>query len=159
MGTMSDYWGVPEQEYELSLLQFAKNELQEKGYSILSEKVEVCSGAGALTMTAILENQNKRIGLYLRDGPKNRKSRGPPVISMLSLRPEMKTAEDLRNFVLTHQHDFPMILAPEVMAEKERIEYEIKEIYSFLYTTMMKDLYDTDISSAADELRVRLRKI
>ncbi|MCE8425034.1 MAG: hypothetical protein J5U17_04585 [Candidatus Methanoperedens sp.] len=155
---MSDYWGVPEQEYELSILQFAKENLSQKGYSVLSEKVEVCSGAGAITMTAILETQNMRFGLYLRDGPKQRKSRGPPVISMLRLLPEMSSASDLRNFLITHQHDFPTILAPKTLAEKERIESDIKEIYSFLYTSKMKDLYDTDLSMAADVLRVRLRK-
>ena len=54
---MSDYWGVPEQEYELSLLQFAKKELSVMGYSVLSEKVEVCSGAGAMTLSALLKKK------------------------------------------------------------------------------------------------------
>ncbi|HEY9245878.1 MAG TPA: hypothetical protein VIO11_03430, partial [Candidatus Methanoperedens sp.] len=77
---MSDYWDVPEQEYELSLLQFAENELLKMGYRVLSEKVEVCGGAGAMTLTAILEKKDLFFGLYIHDGPKQRKSRGPPII-------------------------------------------------------------------------------
>ena len=58
---MNDYWGMPDREYELSLLQFANDQLSEMGYSILGEKVEVCSGAGAMTMTAILKTKDLKI--------------------------------------------------------------------------------------------------
>ncbi len=155
---MSDYWDVPEQEYELSLLQFAQEELRKIGYTVLSEKVEVCSGAGAMTLTAILTKEDFKFGLYLHDGPKQRKSRGPPIIWMLRLLPEMKTADDLRNFILAHSHDFSIILAPENTIMKDRKEAKLKKIYTILYNSKMKDLYDNDLSSAADVLRVRLRK-
>ncbi len=155
---MNDYWGIPDREYELSLLQFASDQLSEMGYSILGEKVEVCSGAGALTMTAILEIKEVKFGLYLHDGPKQRKTRGPPVIRVLGLLDGMKTTEDLRNFILTHQNDFHSILAPENMSLGERAESDIRKIYAYLYNSKIKDLYDTDLSSAADVLRVRLRK-
>ncbi len=155
---MSDYWGVPEQEYELSLLQFAGKELSEMGYSVMSEKVEVCSGAGAMTLTAILKKEDFRFGLYIHDGPKQRKTRGPPIIWMLGLLPEMKTAEDLRSFILNHPQDFNVILAPENTMLKDRKEAKLKKIYTFLYNTKIKDLYDKDLSSAADVLRERLRR-
>ncbi len=156
---MSDYWGFPEQEYELSLLQFARKELSDIGYSVISEKVEVCSGAGAMTLTAILKKGDFCFGLYIHDGPKQRKTRGPPVIWMLSVLPEMKTADDLRDFILNHPTDFGVILAPENTVLKDRKEAKLKKIYSFLYNTKIKDLYDKDISSAADVLKERLRKI
>ncbi|GFO96953.1 uncharacterized protein ig2599ANME_1148 [groundwater metagenome] len=156
---MSDYWDVPEQEYELSLLQFAKKELSEMGYFVLSEKVEVCGGAGAMTLTAILKKEDFRFGLYIHDGPKQRKTRGPPIIWMLGVLPEMKTAEDLRNFILNHPHDFIILLAPENTLLKDRKEERLKKIYTFLYKLKIKDLYDTDLSMAADVLRERLRKV
>ena len=155
---MSDYWGVPEQDYELSLLQFAGAELEEMGYSVLSEKVEVCSGAGALTLTAILKKEGLRFGLYIHDGPKQRKTRGPPRIWMLMLLPEMRTADDLRNFILAHPQDFSILLAPENTILKDRKETKMKRIYAILYNSKIKDLYDNDLSSAADILRIRLRK-
>lgn len=155
---MNDYWGMPDREYELSLLQFAGEELSEMGYAVLSEKVEVCSGAGAMTLTAILQKENLKFGLYLHDGPKQRKTRGPPIIWMLRLLPEMRTAEDLRNFILTHQHDFASLLAPENTILKDRKEAKLKKIYTFLYNAKIKDLYEDDLSNAADVLRVRLRK-
>ncbi len=154
---MSDYWDVPEQEYELSLLQFARKELAEMGYAVLSEKVEVCSGAGAMTLTAILEKKDLRFGLYIHDGPKQRKTRGPPIIWMLRLLPDMKTADDLRNFILAH-HDFDTMLAPENTILKDRKEAKLKKIYTFLYNSKIKDLYDNDLSTAADVLKMRLRK-
>jgi len=156
---MSDYWGVPEKEYELSLLQFAKKELSEMSYSVVSEKVEVCSGAGAMTLTAILKKTDFRFGLYIHDGPKQRKTRGPPKIWMLKVLPEMKTAQDLRNFILNHPHDFIILLAPENTIIKDRKETKLKKIYTFLYNSKIKDLYDNDLSSAADVLRERLRKV
>jgi hypothetical protein len=156
--TMSDYWGVPEQEHELSLLQFAGKELSEMGYSVLSEKVEICSGAGALTLTAVLKKGDSSFGLYIRDGPKHRKSRGPPIIWMLRLLPETKNAEELRDFILAHPQDFLIILAPGDTAAIERIEEDLEKIYTSLYNSMIKDLYDNNISSAADVLRVRLKK-
>lgn len=155
---MNDYWGIPEREYELSLLRFAWEELSEIGYIVLSEKVEICSGAGAMTLTAILQKENLKFGLYLHDGPKQRKTRGPPIIWMLRLLPEMRTAEDLRNFILTHQHDFASLLAPENTILKDRKEAKLKKIYTFLYNAKIKDLYEDDLSNAADVLRVRLRK-
>lgn len=154
---MADYWGIPEQEYELSLMQFARKELSEMGYSVLDEKVEVCSGAGALTLTAIIKAKNSTFGLYLHDGPKHRKTRGPPVIRALRLLPGMKTTDDLRNFVLSHQNDFQTILAPEAENLKEKEEADITKIYTLLYSSKIKDIYDTDLSSAADVLRKRLR--
>ncbi len=154
---MTDYWGIPEQEYELSLLQFARKELSEMGYSVLSEKVEVCSGAGALTLTAMVKTKDLTFGLYLHDGPKHRKTRGLPVIRTLRLLSGMKTTDDLRNFVLSHQNDFQTILAPEVESQKEKAEVDITKIYAFLYNSKIKDIYDTDLSSAADVLRKRLR--
>ncbi len=156
---MSDYWDVPEQEYELSLLQFAKKELSGMGYSLLSEKVEVCSGAGALTLTAILKKEDFRFGLYIHDGPKQRKTRGPPIIWMLRVLPEMKTAQDLRSFILNHPHDFSLLLAPENTIIKDRKERRLKKIYTLLYNSKIKDMYDKDLSSAADVLRQRLRKV
>jgi hypothetical protein len=150
---------MPEPEYELSLLQFATEELAEIGYSVISEKVEICGGAGAMTLTAILQKKDFRFGLYLHDGPKQRKSRGPPIIWMLKLLPDMKTADDLRNFILTHQHDFYIILAPENTTLKDRKEAKIKKIYTLLYNSKIKDLYETDLSTAAEILRIRLRKM
>jgi hypothetical protein len=155
---MTDYWGIPEQEYELSLLQFAGKQLSEMGYSVIGEKVEVCSGAGAMTLTAILKTGDSLFGLYLHDGPKQRKTRGPPIIRALRLLPEMKKVDDLRYFVITHQNDFYIILSPENPDSRERIVADIKKIYTHLYNSKIKDLYDTDLSSAADVLRVRLRK-
>jgi hypothetical protein len=155
---MSDYWGVPEQEYELSLLQFARDELFKMGYSILTEKVEVCSGAGALTLAAILINNDSKFGLYIRDGPKHRKSRGPPIVWVLKLLPEMKTAEELRKFIILHQNDFLMILSPENSKDADRIQADIKKVYTSLYISNIKDLYDKDLSSATEVLRIRLRK-
>jgi len=157
---MNDYWGVPEQEYELSLLQFAKKELSEMGYIVLSEMVEVCSGAGAMTLSALLKKKEGfRFGLYIHDGPKHRKTRGPPIIWMLKVLPEMKTAQDLRDFILNHPHDFSILLAPENTMMKDMKEAKLKKIYTFLYNLKIKDMYDTDLSSAADVLRERLRKI
>ncbi|MCX9009846.1 MAG: hypothetical protein OIN66_01875 [Candidatus Methanoperedens sp.] len=156
---MSDYWDMPEQDYELSLLQFATKELAEVGYAVQSEKVEVCSGAGALTLTAILKKKDMAFGLYIHDGPKQRKTRGPPIIWMLRLLPEMKTANDLRNFILAHQHDFSVLLAAENTVLKDRKEAKLKKIYTLLYNSKIKDLYDSDLSSAADVLRKRLRSI
>ena len=77
---------------------------------------------------------------------------------MLRLLPEMKTADDLRNFILAHQHDFSITLAAENTISKDRKEAKLKKIYTFLYNSKIKDLYDNDLSSAADVLRVRLRK-
>jgi len=155
---MTDYWGMPEREYEISLLQFARKQLAEMGYSVIGEKVEVCSGAGAMTLTAILKTGDSLFGLYLHDGPKQRKTRGPPIIRALQLLPEMKKAEDLRYFVITHQDDFYTVLSHENPASRERIEADIRKIYAYLYNTKIKDLYEADLSSAADVLRVRLRK-
>ena len=155
---MNDYWGVPEKEYEISLMQFAKKQLSDAGYSILSEKVEVCSGAGALTLTAIIKTDRGVVGLYIHDGPRQRKKRGTPIIRVLRLLPEMKKVEDLRKFVITHQDDFHMILAPENTDLRDKAEKDLLQIYSILYDSIIRDLYETDISSAADVLRVRLRK-
>lgn len=156
---MSDYWGVPEDEYELSLLQFARKELRGMGYTVLSEKVEVCSGAGAMTLTAIMKKEDFRFGLYIHDGPKQRKTRGPPIIWMLELLPDMKTANDLRSFILNHPNDFSIILAPENTMLKDRKEAKLKKIYTTLYNSLIKDLYGSDLSSAADILRERLRRV
>ncbi len=155
---MADYWGIPEKEYELSLLQFAEKELSEKGYAVVGEKLEVCSGAGALTLTAIIKTKDSKFGLYLHDGPKQRKTRGPPIVRMLKLLPNIKSVEELRSFVLSHQNDFNKILSPENKTLKEKAEEDIRKIYSSLYKLKIKDLYDSDLSSAADVLRVRLRK-
>ncbi|CAG0979597.1 MAG: hypothetical protein OIN86_02820 [Candidatus Methanoperedens sp.] len=155
---MNDYWGIPEKEYEISILQFAKQQLSDSGYCVLSEKVEVCSGAGALTLTAIIKTDRGPVGLYIHDGPRQRKKRGAPIIKVLRLLPEMKKVEDLRKFVITHQDDFHIILAPENMDLRDKAEKELLEIYSTLYDSKIRDLYETDLSSAADVLRVRLRK-
>lgn len=154
---MNDYWGIPEKEYEISLLQFAEKQLSEKGYSVIGEKVEVCSGAGAMTLSGILENKEMRFGIYIHDGPKQRKTRGPPIIRVLRLLPEMKNVEDLRNFEIAHS-DFYDVLSPVETNFRERVEEDIKEIYAYLYNSKIKDLYDSVRSSAADILRVRLRK-
>lgn len=156
---MSDYWGMPEKIYELSLFQFAEDKLLEKGYSILSEKVEICGGAGALTITAIIEINESMFGLYLHDGAKQRKSRGPPVIKILKLLAEMGTAEELRFFVISHQHDFDSILTPENVNMANIAENDMREIYMYLYNLKIKNLYDNDISNAANVLREQLRKI
>ncbi len=155
---MADYWGIPEKEYELSLMQFAKKELADSGYSVKDEKVEVCSGAGALTLTAIIKIHNEFVGLYLHDGPRQRKKRGSPIIWILRLLPEMKTVEDLRKFVLAYPDDFHVILAPENQGLRDRIESDLLRIYSNLYNLNIKELYETDLSSAADILRIRFRK-
>jgi hypothetical protein len=154
---MNDYWGLPEKEYEISLLQFAKEQLSERGYSVTGEKVEVCSGAGAMTLSGILENKEMRFGIYIHDGPKKRKTRGSPIVRVLRLLPEMKNVEDLRNFEISHS-DFFAVLSPVETSFRERVEEDIKEIYAYLYNLKIKDLYDSDRSSAADILRVRLRK-
>lgn len=154
---MNDYWGIPEKEYELSLLQFGKEQLKDLGYSVLDEKVEVCGGAGAMTLTGILKTKEKRLGLYIHDGPKQRKTRGPPIIRALRLHPEMKKVEDLRGFVITHP-DFYTILSIEDTGFRDGIEDDLKKIYAYLYDLKIKDLYNSDLSSAADFLRVRLRK-
>jgi hypothetical protein len=154
---MSDYWGIPEKEYEISLLQFAKEQLSKRGYSVTGEKVEVCSGAGAMTLSAILENKEMRFGIYINDGPKRRKTRGPPIIRVLFLLSEMKNVDDLRNFEITHP-DFYDVLSPEETGFRECVEEDIKEIYSYLYNSKMKDIYESDLSSAADILKARLRK-
>lgn len=75
---MNDYWGIPEKEYEISLMQFATQPLSDSGYSVLEEKVEVCSGAGALTLTAIIKTGRELIGLYIHDGPRQRKKEALP---------------------------------------------------------------------------------
>lgn len=157
---MNDYWGIPEKEYEISLLQFAREELCSMGYSVLGEKLEVCSGAGAVTLTAILVTGGSRFGLYIHDGPKRRKSRGPPVIRVLSLLPDMKNVEDVRRFVILHPDDFETILMmkDDKKQTKQKAEDDLKKVYTLLYDSYIKDLYETDISSAADVLRVRLRK-
>lgn len=155
---MSDYWGMPDEEFELSLFQFARNEMEDMGYSLVSERVEVCSGAGALTLTAIMRKNNKLFGLYLSDGPKLRKTRGPPVIRILRVLNGMKSADDLRGFVLSHQHDFHIALEP-VDFDLEKIEEDVKKIYSNLYFTRVIDLYKNNLSGAADILKKRLRKV
>jgi hypothetical protein len=155
---MNDYWGIPEKEYEISILQFAKKQLSDGGYRVLSEKVEVCSGAGALTLTAIIKTDSGLVGLYIHDGPRQRKKRGAPILRVLELLPEMKKVEDLRKFVITHQDDFHIILAPEDTDLRDKAEKDLLQIYSILYDSIIRDLYETDISSAADILRVRLRK-
>lgn len=155
---MNDYWGIPEEVYEISLMQFAKKQLYDSGYSVLDEKVEVCSGAGALTLTAILKIDNALMGLYIHDGPRQRKTKGSPNIKVLGLLPEIKNVEDLRKFVITHQDDFYTMLAPDDPGLRNKAEKDILQIYSGLYDSKIKDLYETDLSSAADVLRVRLRK-
>ena len=75
---MNDYWGIPEKEYEISILQFAKQQLSDSGYCVLSEQVEVCSGAGALTLTAIIKTDSGLFGLYIHDGPRQRKKEELP---------------------------------------------------------------------------------
>jgi hypothetical protein len=155
---MNDYWGIPEKEYEISIFQFATQQLSDNGYCVLSEKVEVCSGAGALTLTAIIKTDRGPVGLYIHDGPRQRKKRGAPIIEVLRLLPEMKKVEALRKFVITHQDDFHIILAPENTDLRDKAEKELLQIYSTLYDSKIRDLYETDLSSAADVLRVRLRK-
>jgi len=156
---MNDYWGIPEKEYEISLMQFARKELSDSGYSVIDEKVEVCSGAGALTLTAIiLINDNELMGLYLHDGPRQRKKRGSPIIRVLKILPEIKNVEDLRKFVITHQDDFHIILEHENPVLRDVAEKDLLRIYSNLYDSRIRDLYETDLSSAADILRIRLKK-
>ncbi len=155
---MNDYWGMPEKEYELSLMQFAKDQLNEKGYSIMDEKVEVCGGAGAMTLTGILKTKEELLGIYIHDGPKQRKTRGPPIIKALHLLPEMKNVNDLRSFILTHP-DFYSILSFREKEKKRMIEDDIRKIYAYIYKLKIVDLYKSDLSSAADALRVRLRKV
>jgi len=155
---MNDYWGIPEKEYEISLLEFARQPLYDSGYSVLEEKVEVCSGAGALTLTAIIKTGCELIGLYIHDGPRQRKKRGSPIIRVLRLLPEIKNVEKLRKFIIMHQDDFHIILEHENRDLREKAEIELLQIYSNLYDSRIRDLYENDLSSAADVLRVRLRK-
>ena len=70
----------------------------------------------------------------------------------------MKKVEDLRKFVITHQDDFHIILAPENTDLRDKAEKELLQIYSTLYDSIIRDLYETDISSAADVLRVGFGK-
>lgn len=154
---MNDYWGVPEKEYKTSMMQFAKKELKDSGYSIIDEKVEVCSGAGALTLTAILKRKDAILGLYLHDGPRQRKKRGTPLIKILALLPEMKNVEDLRKFVITHPDNFHTILRYENTYLRNKVRVDILKIYSHLYDLKVRDLYETNLSSAAETLRFRLK--
>lgn len=155
---MNDYWGVPENEYEISLMQFARQQLSDSGYSVLEEKVEVCSGAGALTLTAIIKTGRELMGLYIHDGPRQRKKRGSPLIKVLGLLPEIKNVENLRKFIIMHQDDFHIILEHENIILRDKAQIDLLQIYSNLYDLKIRDLYETDLSSAADVLRVRLRK-
>ncbi|HMB45583.1 MAG TPA: hypothetical protein VKL21_07160 [Candidatus Methanoperedens sp.] len=155
---MNDYWGVPEEEYEISLMQFARQQLSDSGYSVLEEKVEVCSGAGALTLTAIIKKGRELMGLYIHDGPRQRKQRGSPIIRVLGLLPEIKNVENLRKFVIMHQDGFYIILEHENTILRDKAQVDLLQIYSNLYDSKIRDLYETDLSSAADVLRVRLRK-
>lgn len=154
---MNDYWGVPEKEYRLSLLQFAAQALSDSGYSVIDEKVEVCSGAGALTLTAIIKTDSGIIGLYLHDGPRQRKKRGTPIIRILGLLPELKNVEALRKFIITHPDDFDIILRHDDKDMRNKAKTDLLRIYSNLYESMIRDLYKTALSSAAEVLRVRLR--
>ncbi|MCX9082364.1 MAG: hypothetical protein OIN83_09225 [Candidatus Methanoperedens sp.] len=154
---MNDYWGIPEKEYEISLMQFARQQLSDSGYSLLEERLEVCSGAGALTLTAIIKTGCELMGLYIHDGPRQRKKRGSPLIKVLGLLPETKNVEKLRKFIIMHQDDFHIILEHENRSLRDKAERELLQIYSNLYDSKIRDLYETDLSSAADILRVRLR--
>ncbi len=155
---MNDYWGVPEKEYEISLMQFARQPLSENGYSVLEEKVEVCSGAGALTLTAIIKKDTELMGLYIHDGPRQRKKRGSPIIRVLGLLPEIQNVEKLRKFVVMHQDGFYIILDHKNKILRDKAQADLLQIYSKLYDSKIRDLYENDLSSAADILRVRLRK-
>jgi hypothetical protein len=155
---MNDYWGVPEEEYEISLMQFARQQLSDSGYSVLEEKLEVCSGAGALTLTAIIKTGHELMGLYIHDGPRQRKKRGAPVIRVLGLLPEIQNVENLRKFVIMHQDGFYIILEHKNTILRDKAQVDLLKIYSNLYDSKIRDLYETDLSSAADILRLRLRK-
>lgn len=155
---MNDYWGVPEMEYEISLMQFAGQQLSDRGYSVLEEKLEVCSGAGALTLTAIIKKGTELMGLYIHDGPRQRKKRGTPLIRVLGLLPEIQNVEKLRTFIIMHQHGFYIILEHKNTILRDKAEIDLLQIYSNLYDSKIRDLYEKDLSSAADILRVRLRK-
>lgn len=154
---MNDYWGVPEKEYRLSLLEFAAQALSDIGYSIIDEKVEVCSGAGALTLTAMIRTGKGIIGLYLHDGPRQRKKRGTPIIRILGLLPEFKNVEDLRKFIITHPDDFDIILRHDDKDLRNKAKTDLLRIYSDLYDSKIRDLYKTALSSTTEVLRVRLR--
>jgi hypothetical protein len=155
---MNDYWGVPEKEYDISLMQFARQPLSDSGYSVLEEKVEVCSGAGALTLTAIIKKGSELMGLYIHDGPRQRKKRGSPIIRVLGLLPEIQNVEKLRKFIIMHQDGFYIILEHKNTILRDRAQTDLLQIYSNLYDSKIRDLYENDLSSAADILRVRLRK-
>ena len=155
---MNDYWGIPEKEYEISLMQFARQPLSDSGYSVLEEKVEVCSGAGALTLTAIIKKDTELMGLYIHDGPRQRKKRGSPIIRVLGLLPEIQNVEKLRKFIIMHENGFYIILEHKNTILRDKAEIDLLQIYSNLYDSKIRDLYENDLSSAADILRVRLRK-
>lgn len=155
---MNDYWGVPEKEYEISLMQFASQQLSDSGYSVIEEKLEVCSGAGALTLTAIIKKGTELMGLYIHDGPRQRKKRGNPLIRVLGLLPEVQNVEKLRKFIIMHQDGFYIILDHKNTILRDKAEIDLLQIYSNLYDLKIRDLYENDLSSAADILRVRLRK-
>jgi hypothetical protein len=59
---------------------------------------------------------------------------------------------------LSHQHDFITILAHIDMEFKDMVLAEFNRIYSVLYDMKIKDLYEIDMSKAADGLRKRFRK-
>jgi len=156
---MSDYWGLPSRDYELSLLQFVEGELSRNGYSIQSESLEICSGAGAIVLTSVLVKDGKSFGLYLSDGPKRRNTEDPPMILALSLLPGIKDSGDLRKYILAHEHDFQITLRMGDEEFKEEVEGFLGKTYDPLYRAKIRDIYMHSLSNAADILRERLRKI
>jgi hypothetical protein len=77
---------------------------------------------------------------------------------VLGLLPEIKNVENLRKFIIMHQDDFHIILEHENIILRDKAQIDLLQIYSNLYDLKIRDLYETDLSSAADVLRVRLRK-
>lgn len=156
---MSDYWGLPSRDYELSLLQFVEGELLINGYAIQSESLEICSGAGAIILTGVLVKDGKSFGLYLSDGPKRRNTEDPPTILALSLLPGIKNSEDLRSYILAHEYDFQDTLRIRDGEFKREVEGFLGKTYDSLYRAKIRDIYKHSLSNAADILRERLRKM
>ncbi|HIH43689.1 MAG TPA: hypothetical protein HA257_00985 [Candidatus Methanoperedenaceae archaeon] len=153
---MSDYWGEPKKDHELSLMQFMRDVLAEKSIRVESEVVEICGGAGALTVTAVLD-AGRKFGFYLHDGPKLRRT-GKPLLVALLLPPGVTQASELRQFILSNELEFQSVLAITDADFKDRIERIIASAYEEIYIEKIEDMYLYNLSRAADTLRDRLRR-
>lgn len=154
---MSEYWGEPRKDYELSVMQSMRDALEVQGIRVESEVVEICGGAGALTLTAVMD-AGRKFGFYLHDGPKLRRT-GKPLLIALLLPPGVTQASELRQFILSNELEFQSVLAIDDADFKERVERIIASAYEEIYAEKIEDLYLYNLSKAADTLRERLRRV